>query len=188
MARRVNFGSEGGRHLGQQTGRQTPESGSAPKSGSPSSARAPAGGRTKVARPCRTRRRAPTVDDRKAAPLHGSRMYRPPPHVHGKEGVDGSSPSEGFRKPLQTLNFLAMTVAPLGRQRSHRAARAASERVTPSLSRRCSMRWNAFAQAKTPGPLRCWGQILGTIEGRSSEGRTSLRAQKGHLLAFCEAL
>ena len=26
----------------------------------------------------------------------GSRMGRPPPHVHGKEGVDGSSPSEGF--------------------------------------------------------------------------------------------
>ena len=23
-------------------------------------------------------------------------MSRPPPHVHGKEGVDGSSPSEGF--------------------------------------------------------------------------------------------
>ena len=25
-------------------------------------------------------------------------MNRPPPHVHGKEGVDGSSPSEGFAK------------------------------------------------------------------------------------------
>src|SRR5437868_13481285 len=25
-------------------------------------------------------------------------MSRPPPHVHGKEGVDGSSPSEGFEK------------------------------------------------------------------------------------------
>src|SRR5205823_14274574 len=25
-----------------------------------------------------------------------SRMNPPPPHVHGKEGVDGSSPSEGF--------------------------------------------------------------------------------------------
>jgi len=25
-------------------------------------------------------------------------MTRPPPHVHGKEGVDGSSPSEGFTK------------------------------------------------------------------------------------------
>ena len=27
-----------------------------------------------------------------------TRMRRPPPHVHGKEGVDGSSPSEGFCK------------------------------------------------------------------------------------------
>ena len=28
-----------------------------------------------------------------------SRMDRPPPHVHGKEGVDGSSPSEGSKSP-----------------------------------------------------------------------------------------
>src|SRR5262249_27254556 len=34
-------------------------------------------------------------------PLHdaGSGMGRPPPHVHGKEGVDGSSPSEGLQIP-----------------------------------------------------------------------------------------
>src|SRR5262245_4621804 len=33
-------------------------------------------------------------------PLHStrSRLDRPPPHVHGKEGVDGSSPSEGLTK------------------------------------------------------------------------------------------
>jgi hypothetical protein len=30
-----------------------------------------------------------------------TRMNRPPPHVHGKEGVDGSSPSEGFTKGQQ---------------------------------------------------------------------------------------
>src|SRR5436189_6455429 len=32
----------------------------------------------------------------KTASLCGSRMNRPPPHDHGKEGIDGSSPSEGF--------------------------------------------------------------------------------------------
>jgi hypothetical protein len=35
-----------------------------------------------------------------AKPRHfaETRMSRPPPHVHGKEGVDGSSPSEGSAK------------------------------------------------------------------------------------------
>src|ERR687895_2655355 len=35
-------------------------------------------------------------------------------HLHGKEGVDGSSPSEGFKKPLQTSGFNACTVARFG--------------------------------------------------------------------------
>jgi hypothetical protein len=35
------------------------------------------------------------------APLSRIRMNRPPPHVHGKEGVDGSSPSEGSAKVPQ---------------------------------------------------------------------------------------
>src|SRR4051794_32940221 len=30
------------------------------------------------------------------APRKPGWVGRPPPHVHGKEGVDGSSPSEGF--------------------------------------------------------------------------------------------
>jgi hypothetical protein len=34
-----------------------------------------------------------------------TRMNRPPPHVHGKEGVDGSSPSEGSKRPANH-NFL----------------------------------------------------------------------------------
>ena len=33
---------------------------------------------------------------------------------------------------------------------------------SPSLSRRCSMKSDAFAQAKTAELLQCWGQILGT--------------------------
>jgi len=34
-----------------------------------------------------------------------------------------------------------------------------------SRPRRCSMKSDAFDQAKTPGLLRCWGQILGTGRG-----------------------
>src|SRR5438874_10691060 len=48
----------------------------------------PSPGRTKVAR----RSNAATRDYERHAQ---TRMNRPPPHVHGKEGVDGSSPSEG---------------------------------------------------------------------------------------------
>ena len=35
-----------------------------------------------------------------------SRMDRPPPHVHGKEGVDGSSPSEGLQNPRSRRFFV----------------------------------------------------------------------------------
>jgi hypothetical protein len=37
----------------------------------------------------------------------------------GKEGVDGSSPSEGLRKPLQMSGFLGMFVDLFGDTRSH---------------------------------------------------------------------
>jgi hypothetical protein len=35
-------------------------------------------------------------------------MSRPPPHVHGKEGVDGSSPSEGSTKRQQMALFIGL--------------------------------------------------------------------------------
>jgi hypothetical protein len=41
-------------------------------------------------------------------------------HLHGKEGVDGSSPSEGFKKPLQIARFARLHVAHSGDARSHR--------------------------------------------------------------------
>jgi hypothetical protein len=44
----------------------------------------------------------------------------PPLNFHGKEGVDGSSPSEGFEKPPQIESFLALFVAGSGDTRSHR--------------------------------------------------------------------
>jgi hypothetical protein len=40
------------------------------------------------------------------------------------------------------------------------------------------MQWDAFAQAETPELLRCWGPLLGQVEGRSSDARTPLRQQK----------
>src|ERR671918_2788022 len=57
-----------------------------------------------------------------------SRMNRPPPHVHGKERVDGSSPSEGFDNSLQICGFFSVLVvlqrrgSRRGRTRSHAAA------------------------------------------------------------------
>src|SRR5436305_4684644 len=41
-----------------------------------------------------------------------TRMGRPPPHVHGKEGVDGSSPSEG----LAVRGFGGIVAEALGEQ------------------------------------------------------------------------
>ena len=40
--------------------------------------------------------------------------------LDGKEGVDGSSPSEGFKKPLQMSGVFSLLVAALGDTRSHR--------------------------------------------------------------------
>jgi hypothetical protein len=45
-------------------------------------------GRTKVARPCKSRRSPATSEKRQAASLSRTGMSRPPPHVHGKEGVN----------------------------------------------------------------------------------------------------
>jgi hypothetical protein len=49
-----------------------------------------------------------------------TRMNRPPPHVHGKEGVSGSSPEEGFVKPLQISGFFSVLVVGSDDTRSHR--------------------------------------------------------------------
>ena len=45
---------------------------------------------------------------RKSARLHWARalLAQLVEHLHGKEGVDGSSPSEGFAKALDTAPFL----------------------------------------------------------------------------------
>jgi hypothetical protein len=59
--------------------------------------RRPARGRTKVARERRTRRPARASERRKPAPLHGSPHRQTPSSRYGKEGVDGSSPSEGLK-------------------------------------------------------------------------------------------
>jgi hypothetical protein len=45
--------------------------------------------------------------DRQPLATHGNRFA-----AHGKEGVDGSSPSEGFTKGQQMAFFVASVVAP----------------------------------------------------------------------------
>src|SRR5215216_3529763 len=54
---------------------------------------------------------------------------RSPPRFHGKEGVDGSSPSEGLKKSLQNEGFTATLVAQAGDK-----GRTASE-ATPRVGR-----------------------------------------------------
>ena len=52
-----------------------------------------------------------------------TRAKSTPPHVHGKEGVDGSSPSEGLKNPLQISGFFMLLVADSCDARSHRVTR-----------------------------------------------------------------
>jgi len=79
--------------------------------------------RTRVARPCKTRPNAVTRDTRKPARQRRNPRESTPPHVHGKEGVDGSSPSEGLKNPLQISGFFMLPVADSGDARSHRVTR-----------------------------------------------------------------
>ena len=53
-------------------------------------------------------KRGTGMSDRVSGAPTQTRMGRPPPHVHGKEGVDGSSPSEGFLKGQQRAFFVAL--------------------------------------------------------------------------------
>ena len=96
-------------------------------------------GRTEVARMCKARRTAGTREERKSAPLHGNPHESTPPHVHGKEGVSGSSPEEGFSKALETVPFVNLGAAAAAlettcwkERRSRRARHRA--RKTPAVS------------------------------------------------------
>jgi hypothetical protein len=62
-----------------------------------------------------------------------SRMDRPPPHVHGKEGVVGLSPTEGFGLLPARRAFLLSVPARCGRFGAHRA----STNVHRALRRGC---------------------------------------------------
>ena len=55
----------------------------------------PRADRTRVAETCKTRRNADICDACKSAHCAETRVNRPPPRVHGEEGVSGSSPEEG---------------------------------------------------------------------------------------------
>jgi hypothetical protein len=57
--------------------------------------------------------------------------HRLPEKFHGKEGVDGSSPSEGFEKPLQIGGFFTHGVVHVDGPRSHQVAPIDGTRPTP---------------------------------------------------------
>ena len=81
-----------------------------------------------------------------------TRMGRPPPHVHGKEGVDGSSPSEGFRKGQQMASLL-----PRRDTTGSRAPLNLSPRPVPSVrARGCSWLGHRDRRAESTSYLgRC---------------------------------
>src|SRR5579862_3138150 len=63
-------------------------------------------GRTKVSRLRNTRQRPPTRDTSKPAQLRRIPHRSDPPHVHGKDGVDGSSPPECSANPGKPETFV----------------------------------------------------------------------------------
>ena len=85
-----------------------------------------------------------------------TRMNRPPPHVHGKEGVDGSSPSEGLKKPANQRFLLSV----LNR---------VQEGATNSAG---SADLQAFLTARASRTVRC-------ATSRSHPGRTALSSGFG---------
>jgi hypothetical protein len=67
---------------------------------------------------------APSLKPQKQAKTVAVGCDRLPPNRDGKEGVDGSSPSEGsLQKPLLISGFRVVLVARVGDKKSHRVAR-----------------------------------------------------------------
>jgi hypothetical protein len=97
------------------------------------------------------------------------RMDRPPPHVHGKEGVDGSSPSEGFTKGQQ-WTFLFVPSGEVLVDLSRRSVPTAA--VRPSLGLNKTLRRMLSISASPAIPLRRRRLSCGERElGRAAEKR-----------------
>jgi hypothetical protein len=79
-----------------------------------SPAGATSGNQRQIGRPPKPRKQA------KSVAVGGDWLPRA---SNGKEGVDGSSPSEGFTKSLQMSDFFAILVVGFDDMRSHRVAR-----------------------------------------------------------------
>ncbi len=77
-----------------------------------------------------------------------------PEPFHGKEGVDGSSPSEGFAKPLRIRGVFHVIVANFGDCGSHRvhAVTSAALRASPSTISAFVVRPVRVSRALVPPP------------------------------------
>jgi hypothetical protein len=87
---------------------------------------------------------------------------------NGKEGVDGSSPSEGSKIPAKRGFLLSSLVL-----RSTSTARRGSRVEGGSTTQRVAGNHQRFLGA--PAALRSWGQVLGTNDGWLGPNGSSAR-------------
>jgi hypothetical protein len=95
-----------------------------------------------------------------------TRMNRPPPHVHGKEGVDGSSPSEGSEKFLQIRAFCRSIVAAEGDE--GRTCPRFSENSRSAASEK-PCRCGSCTRLSDPAPLRGKEGVAGRRDSDTSQ-------------------
>jgi hypothetical protein len=93
----------------------------------------------------------------------------PPQNLHGKEGVDGSSPSEGSKIPAQRRFFVAQT----GTTEHLLGKEGIEDRGRLDNSESCG---NQERFLGPPAALRSWGQVLGTNDGWLGPNGSSARA------------
>jgi hypothetical protein len=93
-----------------------------------------------------------------------SRMNRPPPHVHGKEGVDGSSPSEGLSQTNEAAAKGGFLVAGMDTVDHLLTKEGIDSMARADNPESC---WKTQRLVARAGALESWGQVLGTNHGQS---------------------
>jgi hypothetical protein len=88
------------------------------------------GASAEVARPCRAEKLPHVVGKLAGAVRSRQASEDLAPHVHGKEGVNGSSPLEGLQEAAANGRLLLPSCCSSGRQGSHRVAQPVPFRLT----------------------------------------------------------
>ena len=110
-----------------------------------------------------------------------TRMRRPPPHVHGKEGVDGSSPSDCLNKSPVNGEFVLPVVARFrffaGTRRVHVGTGGHSRARTASRDTAYGCRWARSRPSKPVSPSK---RAIAVV--RSGGARAPSSVERGFLL------